>query len=83
MIRSSAIGHRVASVERQVHQHAADLVRVDANESEIGRREAIDGDVLADQAMEHRIDVADDGVEVDVADRDRSLAVESAKLGCE
>ena len=76
----AAVGHRVAGVDRQVHQHLLDLARVGLDRAGLADGADVELQVLADQAPQHAIELADDGVEIDDARLDDLPAREQQQL---
>jgi hypothetical protein len=56
-------GHRVARVDRQVEHHLLELAGIDLHQPERGCRAGAQLDVLADEAPQHALGLADLGVE--------------------
>jgi hypothetical protein len=62
----AAVGHGVAGVDHQVHQHLLELAGIGVDPAEVGRGpHRTQLDVLAQQALEHRPQVGDDLIEVE------------------
>ena len=57
--------HRVARVDREVHQDLLELAGVRPGVAQAGREHRAELDVLADDPAEHAVDAGDDGIEVD------------------
>ena len=78
-----ALGHRIAGVDRQVHQYLRHLARVHAHELGAGVGPDLQPHVLADHAAEHLGDVVDDDVQIHHARRHVGLASEGQELAGE
>ena len=76
----AAVRHRVACVDREVHDHLLDLPAVGEHRRRVLVREHADLDVLADQAREHRRDRDDDLVQVEDDGLEHLLAREREQL---
>ena len=76
----AAVGHGVAGVDRQVHQHLLDLARVGVDHAEVGREHLDEVDVLADEAPEHLLDPRGDLVQVERHGLQHLLAAEGQQL---
>ena len=63
----AAVGHGVAGVDDQVHQHLLELRRVEADAAEIARGDDAQLDVLADDAPQQVLHLHDQRVEIDDA----------------
>ena len=59
--------HRVARVDGEVHEYLLELPGVGSDGRDARLEQAVERDVLADQPLEKRFDVGDDGVEVEHA----------------
>src|SRR5204862_3629434 len=57
---SSAARHGVARVHGQVHQHLFDHARVAINVRQIGKLDLLEGDIFADEPLQHLSDIFDD-----------------------
>ncbi len=79
----AAIGHRIACVDRQVHEDLLDLGAVHAHAPGSRIEARHDRDALAEEALEHRLDAEHDRVEVHVGRREHGLAREPQELACE
>src|SRR2546423_7609545 len=76
----AAIGHGIAGVDGEVHEHLLDLAGVSFDLAE-GRIEGeVELDVLADQARQHLFHVGDEGVEIEDDGFENLLTAESQKL---
>jgi hypothetical protein len=53
-----AVGHRVARVHREVHEHLLELAGIRERLREAGREVELERDVLADEAAEHLLEAA-------------------------
>ena len=62
---AAPLGHGVARVHHQVRHHLLDLARVNANPGRDGLAGDGHHDVFADHPAQHRLDLAERGVEVD------------------
>ena len=80
MTRRPPLRHRVAGVDRQVHQHLLDLAGVGLDRAGLADGADVELEVLADQAPQHAIELADDGVEIDDARLDDLPAREQQQL---
>ncbi len=78
-----ALGHGVAGIDRQVHDHLLDLSGVGFDRSKISARDHDQVDVFADQAVQHFQVFRDDAVEVDNLRRQHLLAAEGEQLASE
>ena len=76
----AAAGHRVAGVGGEVEDHALDLRAVGLDRRELGREPDADADVVADDALQHRLHAGDDLVEVDDARVQDLAAAEGEQL---
>ena len=79
-IASLPPGHRVARVHREVQEDLHDLVGVRAHAPEVLRRHDGQGDVLADDPLEHVPGLADDVVQVQHPGLQHLLAGEREEL---
>ena len=75
--------HRVARVHGEVDDHLLDLRRVGAHRRELGAEHRHELDVLADQAAQHHVHVADRRVQVEDARLQHLLAAERQQLARE
>ena len=76
----AAVGHRVARVHGEVEDHLLELPRVGLDRAGSGVEVHDERDVLADQAVEHLLDVGDDLVQVELAGLNHLLAAEREEL---
>ena len=60
-----AVGHCVACVHREVHDHLLDLIRIRADASQIVCGHRHERDMLADEAPQHLVHLGHDDVEVE------------------
>src|SRR5437899_688203 len=72
--------HRVARVDREVHEYLLELGRVGLDPVALSVRGGCQGDVLSDQALEHRDRLADRGVEMQDARLEHLLSAERQEL---
>jgi hypothetical protein len=75
-----ALRHGVACVDGEVHQDLLDLAAVGLDLAEVGRDVDLDLDVLADQALDHADEAADDLAEIEDGRYEHLLAAESQEL---
>ena len=61
----AALGHGVAGVDRQIHQHLLDLAGIRVHDAEVIVEHRGDLDVLAQQAPQHLERVLDDGAQIE------------------
>jgi len=80
---TATFGHRVASVDDQVEQHLLDLGRVRVDETQVLARTDLGLDVLAENALEHVLEIRSDRVEVQQPRLLDLLAAESQQLSGE
>ena len=59
----AAVGHGVASVEREVHDDLIDIAGVGKNRRQVGRELHVERDVFADEPAQHGDGLLDDFVE--------------------
>ena len=76
----AALGHRVARVDDQVHDHLLDLPGVGLDAAQIGRRRDGQPDVLADQASQHLLKLHDDRVQIQDLGLEDLLPAEGQEL---
>jgi len=76
----STIGHRVARVDDEVHQHLLHLSVVSADEAEIRVEPRLQQDVLAEYTQEHAFHLADDAVQVEERRLEDLLPAEGEQL---
>ena len=76
----AAVRHRVARVDDQVHEHLLDLARVGLDAAERAAEDGDDLDVLADQAAQHLLHLADDVVQFQDPRLEHLLAAEREQL---
>jgi hypothetical protein len=76
----TAVGHRVAGVEDEVHDHLLDLPGVDLDVVKVGGGDDVQLDVLADDAREHAPRLRERLVEVDDAWREHLPPAEGEEL---
>ena len=60
-----AVGHRVARVDRQVHDHLLELVGIGAHAAELRRQHGHERDMLADQPPQHAVHLRDHAIEIE------------------
>ena len=77
---AAALGHGVAGVDHQVHHRLLDLPGIDREIPQFGIERRRQRDALADQAAQHRLQVAHDLVQVDDARLQHLLAAEGEQL---
>ena len=76
----AALGHGVAGVDHEVHEHLLDLTRVGQGQAEVGRERLDELDVFAEDPPEHLLDTRGDLVEVEADGLQHLLAAEGQKL---
>src|SRR5438128_8728510 len=76
----AAVGHRVSGVDDEVDEHLLDLARIGLDAAESTAEDGDHLDVLADQAAEHLVHLADDVVEPEDARLQELLAAEREQL---
>ena len=59
----ASLGHGVAGVDHEVHEHLLDLARVGQRQAEVGREHLHEVDVLAEDPPEHLLDPRGDLVQ--------------------
>ena len=79
----AAARHRVAGVDRQVHQHLAQVTRVDRHRPGVRIELDDEQDVLADEPAQHALGLAHRGVDVEHLRRQHVLAAEREELARE
>ena len=72
--------HRVAGVDREVHDHLLDAAAVGHDAPEVRAEPAFEVDVFADQSLQHPLDVADHLVEVEHLGPHHLVAAEAEQL---
>ncbi len=77
---AAAVGHRVARVHHQVHDHLLDLTRIGLHPPESHRGDHRQVHVLADQPSEHRLHPGHHRVEVQHLRLEHLLAAEREQL---
>src|SRR5687768_2719773 len=79
----AAIRHRIAGIQGKVQQDLLDLPAVSGDVVEVLLLHDLNEDVFADQASQHRLHTADDGVEIDDSGGEQLLSAERQKLAGE
>ena len=82
-VSAAALRHGVAGVDREVHDHLLELSRVGRHAPRGGSQPQLQVDVLADQAAQHRVEVADERVEVEHLRLEHLPAAEGQELARE
>ena len=77
---AAAVGHGVARVDGEVQDHLLELARVGAHGGEIGSERGGELNVLADQPPQHRLQVGDDGIELEQLGREHLAAAVGEQL---
>ena len=80
MVSCAALRHGVAGVDREVHDDLLDLAGSALTLPSPRPGAVHEVDVLADEPPEHRLDVADDRVQVEDLRREHLLAAEGEQL---
>ena len=80
---TAAVGHRVAGVDGQVHQHLLDLAGIGLDRARFADGADVELEILADQAPQHAIHLADDRVQIDDARLDDLAPREEQQLAGE
>ena len=76
----ASVRHRVARVDDEVHEHLLDLTRVGLHAPERAAEDGDDLDVLADQAAQHLVHLADDVVQLQDPRLEKLLPAEREQL---
>ena len=61
----AAVRHRIAGIDREIHDHLLELIGIGADPPEIGREHGDERNVLANEAAEHLVHLRDDAVEIE------------------
>ena len=78
--QAAAAGHGVASVDGEIHDDLLDLAAVGLDEPEILYRAGVELDIFADEAAQHFLHFADDGLNIENFRRENLLAAEGQQL---
>ena len=81
--QAPAIRHGVARIDGEVQEHLLDLAGIGRHGSQVRRGHGDELDRLAEEPIEHRVQVADDAVDVEHGGRQHLLSAEGQKLARE
>ena len=79
----AAVRHGVARVDGEVQEHLLDLTGIGRHGSEVRRGHRDELDRLAEEPIEHRVQAADDAVDVEHGGREHLLSAEGQELARE
>ena len=83
MVSLPPCGHRIAGIDRQVHDDLLDLAGIGLDRAKVRARDHDQIDVFADQAGEHLQVFRDDAVQVEHLGCEHLLAAEGQQLAGE